>query len=109
MKTYVIDGVFTPRASVKKGVSVYTPVHPQQLVAACLEALRERQPEVLPKAETAFFGCVSQVNDQGANIARNAILAAGLDWSVSASSVNMCCGSGLQAVKYRFRSGCLRR
>ncbi len=98
MKSYVIDGVFTPRASVKKGVSAYTSVHPQQLVAACLQALRERQPAVLPKAETAFFGCVSQVNDQGANIARNAILAADLDWSVSASSVNMCCGSGLQAV-----------
>ncbi len=98
MKSYVIDGVFTPRASVKKGVSAYTPVHPQQLVAACLQALRERQPAVLAKAETAFFGCVSQVNDQGANIARNAILAADLDWSVSASSVNMCCGSGLQAV-----------
>ncbi|MBX9951525.1 MAG: acetyl-CoA C-acyltransferase [Candidatus Obscuribacterales bacterium] len=98
MKSYVVDGVFTPRASVKKGVSAYTPVHPQQLVVACLNALRERQPEVLSKAETAFFGCVSQVNDQGANIARNAVLSANLDWSVSASSVNMCCGSGLQAV-----------
>lgn len=98
MKPYIIDGVFTPRASVKKGVSAYTSVHPQQLVVACLQALRERQPEVLAQAETAFFGCVSQVNDQGANIARNAILAAGLDRSVSASSVNMCCGSGLQAV-----------
>lgn len=98
MNSYVIDGVFTPRASVKKGVSAYTTIHPQQLVVSCLQALAERQPEVLPKAETAFFGCVSQVNDQGANIARNAILSAGLDWSVSASSVNMCCGSGLQAV-----------
>lgn len=98
MNSYVIDGVFTPRASVKKGVSAYTTIHPQQLVVSCLQALTERQPEVLPKAETAFFGCVSQVNDQGANIARNAILSAGLDWSVSASSVNMCCGSGLQAV-----------
>ncbi len=98
MKAYVIDGVFTPRASVKKGVSAYTPVHSQQLVVACIQALRERQSEVLSKAETAIFGCVSQVNDQGANIGRNAVLAAGLDWSVSASSVNMCCGSGLQAV-----------
>lgn len=95
---YVIDGVFTPRASVKKGVSAYTPVHPQQLVVSCIQGLRERQPEVLPQAETAFFGCVSQVNDQGANLARNAVLSAELDWSVSASSVNMCCGSGLQAV-----------
>ncbi len=98
MNSYVIDGVFTPRASVRKGVSAYTSVHPQQLVVACLQALRARQPEVLPKAETVFIGCVSQVNDQGANIARNAVLAADLDWSVSASSVNMCCGSGLQAV-----------
>ncbi len=98
MKSFILDGVFTPRASVKKGVSAYTPVHPQQLVVSCIQALRERQPEVLPKAETAFFGCVSQVNDQGANLARNAVLAAELDWSVSAASVNMCCGSGLQAV-----------
>lgn len=98
MKSYVIDGVFTPRASVKKGTSAYTAVHPQELVVSCIRELRSRQPEVLQKAETAFFGCVSQVNDQGANIARNAVLSADLDWSVSASSVNMCCGSGLQAV-----------
>jgi acetyl-CoA C-acetyltransferase len=96
--SYIIDGVFTPRASVKKGVSAYTPVHPQQLVVSCIQALRERQPEVLARAETAFIGCVSQVNDQGANLARNSVLAAELDWSVSASSVNMCCGSGLQSV-----------
>jgi len=98
MKSLLIDGVFTPRASVKKGISAYTPVHPQQLLVSCIEALRRRQPEVLPRTETAIFGCVSQVNDQGANLARNAVLAADLDWSVSASSINMCCGSGLQSV-----------
>lgn len=100
MKTFIMDGVFTPRASVKKGVSAYSSMHPQELVVACINSLKERQPELLSKAETAIFGCVSQVNDQGANLARNAVLSAGMDWSVSATTINMCCGSGLQSVNF---------
>lgn len=98
MNTYIIDGVYTPRASVKKGQSKYTQVHPQELLTACIKELQARQGALINAAQSAYFGCVSQVGDQGANIARNAILSAGLDHSVSAVSLNMCCGSGLESV-----------
>lgn len=98
MNTYIIDGVYTPRASVKKGESKYSQVHPQELIATCLQALKARQGEIINSARSAYFGCVSQVGDQGANIARNAILSAGLDKDMSAVTLNMCCGSGLESV-----------
>ena len=98
MNAYIIDGVFTPRASVKKGTSAYSAVHPQELVASCLRTLGDRQKEIFGQATAAYIGCVSQVNDQGANLARNAVLAAGLNQSVSAATIDMCCGSGLQTV-----------
>ncbi|HEY9788811.1 MAG TPA: acetyl-CoA C-acyltransferase [Candidatus Obscuribacterales bacterium] len=98
LNAYIIDGVFTPRASVRKGASAYTPVHPQELAATCFRTLRQRQPEVFPQTCAALLGCVSQVNDQGANLARNAVLSAGMPESVSAASLNMCCGSGLETV-----------
>lgn len=98
MDAYVIDGVFTPRASVKKGVSAYSSIHPQELVATCFRTLGERHTEIFSDVTGAYIGCVTQVNDQGANLARNAVLAAGLPQSVSAASLNMCCGSGLETV-----------
>jgi acetyl-CoA C-acetyltransferase len=45
-------------------------------------------------------GCVSQIGEQGANIARNAVLAAGWPDEVSATTINRFCGSGLQAVNF---------
>lgn len=98
MDAFIIDAVFTPRASVRKGTSAYSDVHPQELLASCLRSLRSRQPGIFPEARALFVGCVTQVNDQGANLARNALLTAGMDESVSAFTLDMCCGSGLEAV-----------
>jgi acetyl-CoA C-acetyltransferase len=98
VNAYIIDGVYTPRASVKKGLSAYSSVHPQELVVACLKALHDRQEQIFDRIDSAYIGSVSQVNDQGANLARNAILAAGLPHTISAATIDMCCGSGLQAI-----------
>lgn len=98
MDAFIIDGVFTPRASVKKGVSAYSEIHPQELVATCLRDLRQRHGTAIEQLGAAYMGCVSQVNDQGANLARNAVLLAGLDNAVSAATIDMCCGSGLESV-----------
>src|SRR6185312_12686086 len=50
--------------------------------------------------EDVVAGCVSQVGEQGANIARNAVLAAGWPDEVSGTTVNRFCASGLQAVNF---------
>src|SRR2546422_2482285 len=44
------------------------------------------------------MGCVTQVGEQGMNIARGAVLAAGLPIEIPGTTVNRFCGSGLQAV-----------
>ena len=48
----------------------------------------------------ALRAVVSQVGEQGANLARNAVLAAGWPYGVSAVSLNRFCGSGLQAINF---------
>jgi acetyl-CoA C-acetyltransferase len=50
--------------------------------------------------EDVVVGVVSQVGEQGGNIARNAVLAAGWPLQVSGVSLNRFCGSGLQAVNF---------
>lgn len=97
MEAYIIDGVFTPRASVRKGTSAYSLVHPQELLVSCFSALRDRQ-QSFSAVTSAYIGCVSQVNDQGANLARNAVLSANMPQTVAAATLNMCCGSGLETV-----------
>lgn len=98
MDAYIIDGVFTPRASVRKGTSAYSGVHPQELVASCFRSLRDRQSAIFDSVSSVYIGCVSQIGDQGSNLARNAVLAAGMNQSVPAATLNMCCGSGLETV-----------
>ncbi|TGK15633.1 acetyl-CoA C-acetyltransferase [Leptospira fluminis] len=94
---YVIDAVRTPRGKGKKRGSLAS-VHPQELSASTLKAIQERnglKPEIV---EEVVLGCVSQVEDQAACIARYAVMAAEWPNSVPGYTVNRFCGSGLQAV-----------
>ena len=100
LDAYIVDAVFTPRASVKKQRSVYSDLHPQQLLATCIDALIDRNMLQNPGRHPDYLiaGCVSQANDHGANIARNAVLLSGLELDVPAASLDMCCGSGLESI-----------
>jgi acetyl-CoA C-acetyltransferase len=96
----VLDAVRTPRARGKRGRGAYGETHPQELLAQTLNRLVEQTGVPAADVDDVVAGCVSQVNEQGANIARNAVLAAGWPDSVSATTVNRFCGSGLQAVNF---------
>jgi acetyl-CoA C-acetyltransferase len=96
----VIDAVRTPRARGKRGRGAYGEMHPQELLAQTLTHLVDRAGVDAADVDDVVAGCVSQVNEQGANVARNAVLAAGWPESVSATTVNRFCGSGLQAVNF---------
>lgn len=94
---YVIDAVRTPRGKGKKRGTLAS-VHPQELSASTLKAIQERNglnPEIV---EEVVLGCVSQVDDQAACIARYAVMAAQWPNAVPGYTVNRFCGSGLQAV-----------
>jgi acetyl-CoA C-acetyltransferase len=100
MKAYVIDAVRTPRGRGKAGKGALSGVHPQELLATVLRALPGRTGFDARDVEDVIAGCVSQAGEQGANIARNAVLAAGWPIEVSATTVNRFCGSGQQAVNF---------
>jgi acetyl-CoA C-acetyltransferase len=95
---YVIDAVRTPRGRGKLGKGALSGIHPQELLAGLLRVLPERNAISAADVDDVIVGSVSQVGEQGANIARNAGLAAGWPIEVSGVSLNRFCGSGLQAV-----------
>jgi acetyl-CoA C-acetyltransferase len=97
---WIVDAVRTPRGRGKAGKGALSGIHPQELLAQTLLALAERT-RVEPRHwEDVIVGCVSQAGEQGACIARNAILAAGLPEDLTGTTVNRFCGSGLQAVSF---------
>ncbi|HKA88004.1 MAG TPA: acetyl-CoA C-acetyltransferase [Haliangiales bacterium] len=97
---YIIDAARTPRGRGKPGKGALSGIHPQELLAQVLQALQGRVGFDARDVDDVIAGVVSQVNEQGANLARNAVLAAGWPNEVSATSVNRFCGSGLQAINF---------
>lgn len=95
---FIVDAVRTPRGRGKAGKGALAGLHPQELLAQTLTALAGRTGIDPAQVEDVVAGCVSQVGEQGANIARNTVLAAGWPIEVTGISLNRCCGSGLQSV-----------
>ncbi len=95
--SYIVDAVRTPRGKGKKRGTLAS-VHPQELSAATLKALQERNGIDPKTVEEVVLGCVSQVADQAACIARYAVLAAHWPKEVPGYTVSRFCGSGLQAL-----------
>jgi acetyl-CoA C-acetyltransferase len=99
-EAYIIDAVRTPRGKGKRGKGALTEIHPQELLAQTLNRIVARSGVPATDVDDVVVGCVSQVGEQGANIARNAVLAAGWPDQVSGTTINRFCGSGLQAVNF---------
>ncbi|HET6614161.1 MAG TPA: acetyl-CoA C-acetyltransferase [Kofleriaceae bacterium] len=96
----IFDAVRTPRGRGKAGKGALSGIHPQELFAQALNRLAAKSGLIKEDVEDVVVGCVSQVKEQGACIARNAILAAGWPQDVTGTTVNRFCGSGLQAVNF---------
>lgn len=74
--------------------------HPVDLAAQVLNELVDRSGIDPALVEDVIMGCVSQVGEQSANIARNAVLASRLSESVPGTSVDRQCGSSQQALHF---------
>ena len=99
--SYIVDAVRTPRGRGRAGKGALGGIHPQELFALLLRALESRARGVdSARVDDVIVGCVSQVNDQGANLARNALLSAGWPLRVPGVTLNRFCASGLQAVSF---------
>lgn len=74
--------------------------HPTDLLGHTLRNIVDRNkldPELL---DDVVCGCVTQSGEQGCNVARNAVIAGGLPWTLSATSVDRQCGSSQQALHF---------
>ena len=99
-EAFILDAVRTPRGRGKAGKGALSGIHPQELLAQTLKELVRRTGVLGEDIEDVVVGCVSQVKEQGANLARNAVLAAGLPDVVTGVTLNRFCGSGLQASNF---------
>jgi acetyl-CoA acetyltransferase family protein len=91
----IVDAVRTARGKRKGALSG---VHPVDLLARTLTGALDRANVKAPDVDDVIMGCVTQVGEQGMNVARAAVLAAGLPIEIPGATINRFCGSGLQAV-----------
>ncbi len=92
----IVDAVRTPIGRFQGSLS---PVRPDDLAAHVIRGLLDRHPELDPaQVEDVIFGCANQAGEDNRNVARMALLLAGLPENVGGSTVNRLCGSGLEAV-----------
>jgi 3-oxoadipyl-CoA thiolase len=73
-------------------------VRPDDLAAAVIRAVVDRTPIDPALIEDVIMGCANQAGEDNRNVARMALLVAGLPIEVAGLTVNRLCGSGLQAV-----------
>ncbi len=74
--------------------------HPVDLAAQVIDALLDRTGADPALVEDVIMGCVSQIGQQGINVARNAVMASKLPESVPGTSVDRQCGSSQQALHF---------
>tara|TARA_A100001037_G_scaffold282921_1_gene287971 strand:- start:3433 stop:4641 length:1209 start_codon:yes stop_codon:yes gene_type:complete len=94
---YIFDAVRTPRGE-GKAKGALNEVSPVKLAATALAALRDRNDLDTAFVDDVVLGCSEPAGEQGAVIARSAVLMADYDESVSGVQINRFCASGLEAV-----------
>ena len=97
MDAYIYDAVRTPRGSTRKEGSLRQ-IAPVELFSQLALALSKRNSHYIDSAEDLILGCVTQLKEQGSNIAKTAAMYSGLPDQLPAMTVTRLCTSGLDAV-----------
>ena len=97
-EAWIIDACRTPRGIGKAGKGALSGIHPQQLGAAVLRALAERNAIRTEEVDDIIWGTSSQRGQQSGDLGRMAALDAGYDVRSSAVTLDRFCGSGITAV-----------
>ncbi len=92
---YVVDAVRSPIGRYRGALSS---VRADDLAAHVIAALVARQPKAAERIDQVVFGSTNQAGEDNRNVARMALLLAGLPYEVPAVTVNRLCGSGLEAI-----------
>ena len=101
---YIIDAVRTPIG--KFGGSLSS-VRPDDLLAIAIKAIIQRNENIdIHAIEDVIAGCANQAGEDNRDVARMALLLAGLPITVGGNTVNRLCASGLQAIMDTSRAIC---
>ena len=99
---FILDAVRTPIGRYRGGLAG---VRPDDLAAAVVRAVVERVPEIGPdRIDDVFLGDANGAGEDNRDVARMAVLLAGLPVSVPGTTVNRLCGSGMEAVAQSSRA-----
>lgn len=102
MNTYLIDGIRTPIGNF--GGSLAT-VRADDLAALVIKALANRNDNIpLDAYDDVILGCANQAGEDNRNVARMALLLAGLPFTVPGETVNRLCSSGMSALIHAHRA-----
>ena len=102
-EAWIVDAVRTP---IGRHGGALAPVRPDDLAAVTIQSLVERTPFPAERLDDVIFGCTNQAGEDNRNVARMALLRAGVPVEVPGQTVNRLCGSGLQAVASAFHAIC---
>lgn len=96
-EAYIVAATRTPVGKAPKGV--FRNTRPDDMLAHVLKAVVAQAPGIdVSRIDDAIIGCAMPEGEQGMNVARIALLLAGLPNTIAAQTINRFCSSGLQAV-----------
>ena len=95
-EAFICDAIRTP---IGRYAGALSSIRTDDLAAIPLQALLQRNPGIdASLIDDIIFGCANQAGEDNRNVARMALLLAGLPYSVPGLTVNRLCGSGMEAV-----------
>ncbi len=101
-EAFIIDAIRTPIGNFRGSLS---PVRTDDLAAHAIKSLMERNSDLDPSAiNDVIFGCANQAGEDNRNIARMALLLAGLPFTVPGETVNRLCASSMSAAVHANRA-----
>ncbi|MBL4595043.1 MAG: acetyl-CoA C-acetyltransferase [Robiginitomaculum sp.] len=95
-EAYIYDAIRTPRGKKKKGS--LNEITALALASQQLQAIRDRNELDTSLVDDVIMGCVTPIGEEGANIARTAVIEAGYAETTAGYQINRFCASGLEAV-----------
>lgn len=99
-EAFLVDAVRTPMG---KFGGAFATVRPDDLAAHVIQALVTRNSLPTDKIDDVMWGAANQAGEDNRNVARMALLLAGLPVEVPGATVNRLCGSGLEAINCAYR------
>ncbi|MEL6133282.1 MAG: 3-oxoadipyl-CoA thiolase [Bacteroidota bacterium] len=101
-EAYIIDAIRTPFGKFKGTLS---PIRTDDLAALPIKELLNRQSQLAPDAiDDVILGCANQAGEDNRNVARMALLLAGIPYTVPGETLNRLCSSGMSTVIHANRA-----